>query len=912
TSPCSAPSLTLRVGASCTPETAQASASVQTPQPNGTSGRARCPDAHPSRHLRLPASAAPGGRPLQGLSGMPSPPPGAWGYVCLSSATPGPSWPGSPGHRGPSQQVRLPPVGQRAEPRTLWPTLLEVRSSSWAPVRPTAGSGHRHTSRDTWQEGLEAPPAASASAPAAAPAAGGRATVGRLSDASWGRRRGQTPPRGQAGIASSGFYQKDPYLGSPQHGLQALPPCLPACPVGLPHPGLSISLQHAPGAARPPPSCGKVPGRPGPLPSPPTPADPCLDEGGAPRSCVPGLVNAALGQEVLASSTCGRPATRACDASDPRRAHPAALLTSAGGAAGPCAGAQAPLNVTLTVPLGTAFELVLVSPRFCSPPPALLLAAPPRFCSPPPAVVALLKSQGRGRSWAPLGFSSRCGLDYGRPPVPAHGPAGPGPEALCFPEPQVQPDGGGLLAFSVQDGSPPGLDLDSSPVLQDWVTATDVRVVLTRPASQGGPRDPVAASYFYSAAELQVGRRCKCKGHASQCLLDARGQLVCDCRHGTEGPNCGRCRPFYCSRPWRRATAREAHACLACSCRHARRCRFNERGRLPQLPAQHGRLPLPLLPRGLYRAPSRAPSDRRAPPAPGPPPAAPLTAACLCPQPATATPSAPPARPATRPRARGATGLTCNRCAPGFQQSRSPVAPCVSECPAARPLQPAPRPGCCRPAWAESAASSPTVSTETPVPGSAEESSPRQAQGERATRRCTGLALREGLRFQAEGGFEMGICARLPCRPPDCASHCKPSPGSYRISLRKFCRRDYAVQVAVGARGEARGPWTRFPVVVLAVFRSGEERARRGSSALWVPARDAACGCPPLLPGRRYLLLGGGRVTAGGGPGDRGRGLSATRGSLVLPWWDAWMRRLRRLQRREHRGREHRGRCGLA
>lgn len=116
-----------------------------------------------------------------------------------------------------------------------------------------------------------------------------------------------------------------------------------------------------------------------------------------------------------------------------------------------------------------------------------------------------------------------------------------------------------------------------------------------------------------------------------------------------------------------------------------------------------------------------------------------------------------------------------------------------------------------------------------------------------------------------------------------------------------------AVQVAVGARGEARGSWTRFPVAVLAVFRSGEERARRGSSALWVPARDAACGCPRLLPGRRYLLLGGGPGAAVGGPGGRGPGLSAARGSLVLPWRDAWTRRLRRLQRRERRGR-----CGAA
>lgn len=266
-------------------------------------------------------------------------------------------------------------------------------------------------------------------------------------------------------------------------------------------------------------------------------------------------------------------------------------------------------------------------------------------------------------------------------------------------------------------------------------------------------------------------------------------------------------------------------------------------------------------------------------------------------------------------------------------------------------------------------------------------------------------------------GKEVGIYASFPPtlpHLPDCDLHCKPARGSYRISLKKFCRKDYgrqpsgllppifspctshfplgypdpcwapspshisqvhhcrwprpvspwwpvspsavsvlsvsrprvqcvspvslfcppsrprtpslpprgppppsltpphlvfpaAVQVAVGARGEARGSWTRFPVAVLAVFRSGEERARRGSSALWVPARDAACGCPRLLPGRRYLLLGGGPGTAVTDPGGRGPGLSAARGSLVLPWRDAWTRRLRRLQRRERRGR-----CGAA
>ncbi|XP_035122400.1 netrin-3 isoform X1 [Callithrix jacchus] len=559
-------------------------------------------------------------------------------------------------------------------------------------------------------------------------------------------------------------------------------------------------------------------------PGPPAPADPCHDEGGAPRGCVPGLVNAALGREVLASSTCGRPATRACDASDPRRAHPAALLTSAGGTASPLCWRseslpRAPLNVTLTVPLGKAFELVFVSLR---------------FCSAPPASVALLKSQDHGRSWAPLGFfSSHCGLDYGRLPAPAIGPAGPGPEALCFPAPQAQPDGSGLLAFSMQDSSPPGLDLDSSPVLQDWVTATDIRIELTRPSAVGNPRDSESLSYSYAATDLQVGGRCKCNGHASRCLLDAQGHLICDCRHGTEGPDCGRCKPFYCDRPWQRATAREPHACLACSCNgHARRCRFNmELYRLSGrrsggvcLNCRHntaGRH-CHYCQEGFYRDPGRALSDRR------------VCRACDC-HPVGAAGKTCNQTTGQCPCKDGVTGLTCNRCAPGFQQSRSPVAPCVK----------------------------------TPIPGPTEDSSPAQ--------------------------------------PQDCDSHCRPARGSYRISLKKFCRKDYAVQVAVGARGEARGAWTRFPVAVLAVFRSGEERARRGSSALWVPAGDAACGCPRLLPGRRYLLLGGGPGAAAGGAGGRGPGLSAARGSLVLPWRDAWTRRLRRLQRRERRGR-----CGAA
>nr|XP_010948259.2 netrin-3 [Camelus bactrianus] len=234
----------------------------------------------------------------------------------------------------------------------------------------------------------------------------------------------------------------------------------------------------------------------------------------------------------------------------------------------------------------------------------------------------------------------------------------------------------------------------------------------------GDTRDSTAmVPYSYSATELQVGGRCKCNGHASRCLLDPQGHLICDCRHGTEGPDCSRCKPFYCDRPWQRATAREAHACLACSCNgHARRCRFNmELYRLSGrrsggvcLNCRHntaGRH-CHYCREGFYRDLGRALSDRRA------------CRACDC-HPVGAAGKTCNQTTGQCPCKDGVTGLTCNRCAPGFQQSRSPVAPCVK----------------------------------TPVPGPTEESSPVE--------------------------------------PQDCDLHCKPARGSYRISLKKFCRKDY-------------------------------------------------------------------------------------------------------------------------
>jgi coxsackievirus/adenovirus receptor len=79
-------------------------------------------------------------------------------------------------------------------------------------------------------------------------------------------------------------------------------------------------------------------------------------------------------------------------------------------------------------------------------------------------------------------------------------------------------------------------------------------------------RDPrVLRSYYYAISDFAVGGRCKCNGHASECTRSTGGgseQLVCNCKHGTIGVDCGECGPFHQDRPWRPATSSDANECL--------------------------------------------------------------------------------------------------------------------------------------------------------------------------------------------------------------------------------------------------------------------------------------------------------------------------------------------------------------
>uniref|UniRef100_A0A8D0EB21 Netrin 1 n=1 Tax=Salvator merianae TaxID=96440 RepID=A0A8D0EB21_SALMN len=511
--------------------------------------------------------------------------------------------------------------------------------------------------------------------------------------------------------------------------------------------------------------------------------DPCYDENGQPRRCIPDFVNAAFGKEVRVSSTCGRPQARycvlsekgeersrtchLCDAADPKRAHPASYLTDLNNPHNLTCWqsetfVQHPLNVTLALALGKKFEVTYVSLQ---------------FCSPRPESMAIFKSMDGGKTWVPFQFySTQCRKMYNKPSRAVITKQNE-QEAICTDShTDMRPLAGGLIAFSTLDGRPSAHDFDNSPVLQDWVTATDIKVVFSRLHTFGDENEDDSElardSYYYAVSDLQVGGRCKCNGHASRCVRDRDDNLVCDCKHNTAGPECDRCKPFHYDRPWQRATAREANECVACNCNlHARRCRFNME---------------------LYKLSGRKSGG-----------------VCLNCRHNTA-------------------GRHCHYCKEGYYRDMT------------------------KPITHRKACKEIPVVPPTTVSSSTEE-------------------------------------------PADCDSYCKASKGKLKINMKKYCKKDYAVQIHI-LKADKAGEWWKFTVNIISVYKQGTNRIRRGDQILWIRSKDIACKCPKIKPMKKYLLLGHDEDSP-----DQ-NGIVADKSSLVIQWRDTWARRLRKFQQREKKG----------
>ncbi|KAK6112254.1 Laminin-like protein lam-2 [Brugia pahangi] len=322
-------------------------------------------------------------------------------------------------------------------------------------------------------------------------------------------------------------------------------------------------------------------------------SSPCYDDMNIPQRCVPDFINAAFNLQVEVTNTCGvngpvsycvqtghSGVRKVCDICDSRveaYAHPPAYLTDFNNANNETwwqsetmnEGMQYPNSINLTLRLGKTFDITYVRLK---------------FVSPRPESFAIFKKTHPDDDWIPWQYySGSCRSTYG---ILEKAPILPSNEAVaqCTREfSDISPLTGGNIAFSTLEGRPSSQNFEESETLQEWVTASEIRIMLTRMNTFGDEvfRDAkVLRSYYYAISDFAVGGRCKCNGHASECVKstgDGEDRLVCRCEHNTMGADCDQCLPFYNDRPWRVGTAKEANECITCNCSHlSNRCYFDQ------------------------------------------------------------------------------------------------------------------------------------------------------------------------------------------------------------------------------------------------------------------------------------------------------------------------------------------------
>nr|AAY23350.1 netrin 1 [Schmidtea mediterranea] len=184
-------------------------------------------------------------------------------------------------------------------------------------------------------------------------------------------------------------------------------------------------------------------------------------------------------------------------------------------------------------------------------------------------------------------------------------------------------------------------------------------------------------SDFFALADISIGGRCQCYGHAGRCLKNPVDNTYhCDCQHNTAGKDCEMCREGFVDKRWSVATVNSAAECKRCNCNlHSKKCEFNEKLYIVSnkqsggvcVDCEHntdGRY-CHQCNKGYHRDWSKPLSHHH------------VCIKCRCHPIGSIYPDVCDQRNSQCTCKTGVGGLSCNRCQKGFQQTKSPITPCV-------------------------------------------------------------------------------------------------------------------------------------------------------------------------------------------------------------------------------------------